>query len=318
MRSLMWRATVGLLAATLPTAVFAVDWSAVPEYELTLFHPGQSSWQWLLTKHEGADKIRQGKDCLSCHAGEIRKMGESIVAGKGKGGDIEPETVKHEPAINATVQVARDADYLYVRLQWPKGHQTVEGYRDPEFASKATVMIGSPSLVEFQRGGCWAACHADAEGMPHQMGLSKYLVQSRTAITIKGGSDNYKPQPQLKELLAENSFLEYWQAAMTGGPPQATAKSGYVLDKRHLHPQSLIEASAAPGQGPQWVAVIKRPLNPDTDAPHLDLKTGKKYIMAFSLHTGHASGRFHHVSLKTTLDLGADQVSLEIPKPEAE
>jgi cytochrome c-type protein NapC len=42
----------------------ALDWSGVPERELTLFQPAQASWEWVMTErdHSGAPKFREGKN----------------------------------------------------------------------------------------------------------------------------------------------------------------------------------------------------------------------------------------------------------------
>ena len=56
-----------LLALTPVAAAFAQsavpDWSAVPKSEITLFYPGQASFQWIMGKDhaKGAKAIAQGR-----------------------------------------------------------------------------------------------------------------------------------------------------------------------------------------------------------------------------------------------------------------
>jgi len=64
-----------------------IDWSSVPATKLTLFYPGQSTFQWLRSSgHQGAAVVGQGTPCAACHKGQEAKLGDKIV----KGGALEP------------------------------------------------------------------------------------------------------------------------------------------------------------------------------------------------------------------------------------
>lgn len=73
-----------------------IDWSKVPAKIVTLFYPGQSSFEWLNTDHKKAESdkgmkaVQRGQSCLKCHGDDEKKMGESLV----KGGPLEPMPVK--------------------------------------------------------------------------------------------------------------------------------------------------------------------------------------------------------------------------------
>ena len=44
-----------------------IDWAKVPGKTVTLFYPGQSSYQWLRNDHKGdkgADATRRGSTCV--------------------------------------------------------------------------------------------------------------------------------------------------------------------------------------------------------------------------------------------------------------
>src|SRR4051812_5398914 len=68
-----------------------IDWSKVPTTNMTLFYPGQSSYEWLRSSaHPGSSVVQSGGACLSCHQGKEKAMGDKIV----KGGPLEPVPVK--------------------------------------------------------------------------------------------------------------------------------------------------------------------------------------------------------------------------------
>ena len=64
----------GLFAApALAADPASIDWSKVPAKTVTLFYPGQSSYEWLTTDHRKADSdkgmkaVQRGQSCLKCH-----------------------------------------------------------------------------------------------------------------------------------------------------------------------------------------------------------------------------------------------------------
>ncbi len=85
MRKLVFLLSVAVLAAgpTFATKAATVDWSKVPAKTVSLFYPGQSSYQWLRGKeHKRAfRKTEQGDSCISCHEDEEAEIGQLIVSG---------------------------------------------------------------------------------------------------------------------------------------------------------------------------------------------------------------------------------------------
>ena len=73
-----------LLLFCFSLSAYAIDWNKIEAKQVTLFYPGQSSWEWLLTKkdHSGAKNFRKGKGCRECHQGEEKDMGNLLVSGK--------------------------------------------------------------------------------------------------------------------------------------------------------------------------------------------------------------------------------------------
>jgi hypothetical protein len=64
------------LAADLAT----IDWSKVPVANVTLFYPGQSSYEWLRTSdHRGSNSVLDGGSCTTCHRGRQKALGCKIL-----------------------------------------------------------------------------------------------------------------------------------------------------------------------------------------------------------------------------------------------
>ena len=78
---------IGLTALAepaLPADLATIDWSKVPVANVTLFYPGQSSYEWLRTDdHWGSRSVLDGGDCTTCHRGRKGRSGtrSSRVAG---------------------------------------------------------------------------------------------------------------------------------------------------------------------------------------------------------------------------------------------
>jgi hypothetical protein len=308
---LRFGAAVAVLAigATFSLPVQAIDWDAVPGTDVTLFYPGQASWEWVLTKsdHSGAPKFREGKNCIECHGGEEADMGALIVSGK----KLEPTPIPGKRgSVKATVKAANDGQRLYVRLEWPEAPALTGPKMDPDFENKVTMMIDDGHVLEAKRAGCWGACHDDAIGMASAKpgtDLTKYLAHSRTKITRQGGDENYKSDAEIAEMLADGQYLEYWQARFNkDGKPVAV--DGYILESRHQNESALVNAEASLADG-NWTVVLSRALQ--VGAPgHKNLAPGTIYNVGFAIHDGNAAHRFHYVSFEHTLVL--DQGNADI------
>jgi hypothetical protein len=304
----MWLRALAVLALLPGANAHALDWSGVPAKEITLFYPGQASWEWVLTQndHSGAKKFREGKNCLACHGGEEKDMGATIVSGK----KVEPQPIAGKPgALVLTVQAAHDAERLYLKLSWSGGTSTGRKL-DPDHAARVTVALDDGSVKEAARAGCWGSCHDDATGMasaPAGKRITKYLVGSRTKVTRQGGGENFKSSAELQQLLGDGMFLEYWQAQLNPGQP-AKAVDGYILDKRHVNDSPAVSADATL-EGNRWSVVLSRSLKA-VGAGHKDIVAGKIYTLGFAVHDDFSNQRRHDVSFEHTLVL--DQGDAEI------
>ena len=297
------RALLALASLAACTSAAAVDWNAVKPRDVSLFYPGQASWEWVLTAkdHSGATKFREGKNCKSCHDGEQADMGKRIVTGE----KLEPKPIANKPG-SATVQVrtAHDADRLYFQLRFKPSAPT--GTKDDAtFVAHVTVMIDDGGVKEATRAGCWASCHDDAIGMasaPASGEITKYLGASRTKLARTGGGENFKPDADLQALMASGTFLEYWQARIA--PDKlAQAVSGWILDKRHEHSPAASSATATFADG-WWTVELSRPLAAGGTGQKA-IAAGKTYTVGFALHDDYANHRHHYVSFEHTLVLDA-------------
>ena len=303
-----------LAGAVLSVALFmapahAIDWSSVTGKDITLFYPGQASWEWALTQrdHSGAKKFRKGKNCIECHLGEEAAIGALIVSGK----KLEPTPIDGKRgSIKATVKATHDGDRLYVRLEWPDAAAPAGPKMDPDFEVKVTMMIDDGKVVEARRAGCWGVCHDDATKMASaQEGkkITKYLARSRTKVTRRGGGENYKPAADLEKMMNDGKFLEFWQARLNKGAA-AVAVDGYILDKRYKNDSPIADADAEFANG-MWTVVLSRKMA--TGAPgHKNISAGNTYYVGFAIHDAYAEHRFHHVSFEHSLVLDQDSAEL--------
>ena len=89
----------------------SIDWSQVPTKSLTLFYPGQSTYQWLRSpEHKRADlQTIEGQACVACHKDEEEELGETLV----KEGRLEPTPLPGKNAfVKLDLQAAHDDDGL--------------------------------------------------------------------------------------------------------------------------------------------------------------------------------------------------------------
>lgn len=303
------RAAGAVIFAAIGVPAQAIDWNAVAEQEVTLLYPGQGSWEWALTQddHSGAKKFREGKNCFACHKGEEKDIGEKIATGK----KLEPAPIPGKPgSLKLKLKTAHDGERLYFRFEWSAAKPTGGKPMDPKHAARVTVMLDDGGVKEAARAGCWGSCHDDAEGMasaPADKEITKYLVASRTKVSRQGGGENYKSSAELRQLMQQGTFLEYWQARLNPGQ-SVQAVDGYILDQRHENASPAVSAEAKL-DGNKWVVVLSRKLRAGGES-HKDLVSGKTYTVGFAVHDDHTKHRFHYVSFERTLVLDQGKADL--------
>lgn len=306
MRCLLTPACLLLFASgvALDAAAGAPDWQKIAGRDVELFQPGESSFEWALTKddHSGGPKTRKGKHCAGCHEGE-----EADIASDGA------EERGFPPTLTANLKFARDDERLYVRLEWPALAPPPKKL-DPDFEARATILFDDGSVKAARVAGCWMTCHDDLSSMPEAPGESertKYLGASRVKIGRSGGGDDLKPQAELDRMRAAGEFLEYWQAALNRGKP-AVAHDGFVLERRHESEAPLASAEASFADG-RWSVVLSRALAAST-AGRKPIAPGGLYTFNLAIHDGFANERFHYVSLEQTFALDGSKADWIIPR----
>lgn len=314
-----------------------VDWDAVPVADVTLFYPGQASFEWVQNgrTHGGARPLTKGGDaCSTCHANELDTIGKNIVAG----GEIEPTPIPGKRGtIGATVQATYDDENVYMRLQWPDaGHNPAPfvdgGKMDPDNQIKVAMMIAGTGIEMGDQVGCWASCHADNTYMPFEPDaetiaanpdvagqlqaketITKYLTESRTKVEVRGrrgkaqgGWDKLKLSEEIDQMLVDGTILDLLRVYADG-----SGSNGYILDRR-VENGGEIAAEAKLDKG-NWTVVFSRPLN--SGAPgDVPLEAGKTYTVGFAIHDDYAAARFHHVTLDLKLSLDDPAAAINVVK----
>lgn len=277
----------------------AVDWQAVSGQKIVLFYPGQTDWEWLLTEHEGADKIKAGQACRHCHNDMQAEMGQKLVGGT----TLDSTPLIGKPgSIEVVIKAAHDKHNLYLQMSWPGAVQT-DGKNYPDYQAMASVMFDDGAVPEISRGGCWGTCHADVNSMSSAdsgKDISKYLVKSRSKMSRRGGGDHIKPEAELHDLLAAGRFGEVWQARLNSGQAPVVS-SAYILEKRHEHDPVQVTANAQFNNG-IWFVEFSRPLVLNRSG-FKEISPTKTYTFNFAVHDGYVRGRRHYVSLAYTLRL---------------
>ncbi len=170
------------------------DWSAIPTETVTLFYPGQSSYDWLRSSdHKRAyTKVIEGDSCASCHEGEEKDIGEFIASGE----RLEPAPIEGKNgSVDLKIQVAYDDENAYFRFQWPtqmdrpgqmhnyiryngdgweffggprSSEKVRSGEEPPLYEDRLAIMIDDGSVPMFAEQGCWLSCHTGMRDMPEE------------------------------------------------------------------------------------------------------------------------------------------------------
>ncbi len=314
-----------------------IDWSGIEAKTLSLFYPGQASYEWVQSgrDHGGARPfVKSGERCSSCHLKEVKDMGNKIVSGEKA--EATPIPGKRG-SVDVKLQTAHDADNIYFRFQWPNGpHNPVPfvdgGKMDPVNQVKLAIMIAGQGVERAELAGCWVTCHHDGRYMPDapkpdalaaspakdqldlKSGLTKYLAETRTGIEIKGdddkprgGGDKLKPKDEIAALPGKGIFMDLMRFRAGGGP-----ENGHVLEQRVMSGGAEMKAEGKL-EGDTWTVVMSRPLKSDKPGD-ISLEPGKVYTVSFALHDDYTAARFHHVSLEYQLGLDAKDAEINVAK----
>lgn len=182
------------------------------------------------------------------------------------GKDMEPVGAPKTMQYPVAVQAAYDKDNLYIRLSFKEPTGGADK-GDKENDLKATLMFPDAKVPMAAQVGCWQTCHTDARTMP--------------------GADDKKTKYS-KEGAYE---LMQWKSAKG-----AKVADGSVSDSRKMDGGSLAAKAEGSKAGDTYTIIFTRK-NPGE---------GKVVPFGLAIHSDHASGRFHHVSLGYTIGIGAE------------
>jgi len=315
-----------------------IDWSGVEAKTVTLFYPGQASFEWALTgkDHGGARAFKKGGDrCSFCHLKEVKDMGAKIVSGE----KVEPTPIPGKRAfIDVAVQAAHDGENLHFRFSWKDAPHTPApfadgGKMDADNQVKLAVMIAGNDIEYIEQAGCWVTCHGDSRQMPDHPGkediaasadaagrldladgMTKYLAESRTEMEIRGrrgakrgGWDKLKPGPEIEELAKAGTFMDLIRFRSGGA-----AENGAVLEQRVMTGGANVVANGVKS-GDTWTVVMSRPLKSGKPGD-IDIEPGKVYTIGIAIHDDYTSARFHHVSLEYLLGLDNGEAEINAEK----
>ena len=249
-----------------------INWKSVPVKTVTLFYPGQSSFQWLRSSaHPGAQVVVGGGACLTCHTGTEEKLGNKLV----KANPLEPTPVDGKNGVvQLSLQVAYDNENAYFRTQWrtrnphpgeahpfvrfdgkewkpygyPKLDEVVRKGEQPGiYEDRFSIMIDDGAVPDFANQGCWVTCHNGARDMPkfatraevQANPLYQALKQNdvrkylpSTRTDPNASWDKGKSTEEIARLKADGAFLELMQWRAHRSNAVGMADDGYVLEYR--------------------------------------------------------------------------------------
>jgi hypothetical protein len=262
------------LTPALATDPQSIDWSKIPTKVMTLFYPGESTYEWLASPgHAGAEPVRAGMACLACHQGTERERGERIV----KGGPVEPMPIPGKNgAVDVAVQAAHDSEYVYFRFVWKTnmnregrmhdyvrfdgtqwkwyGHDRNDksvrsGEQPPLYEDRFSIMLDDGKVPRFAEQGCWLTCHSGMRDTRDQrvgqtvkqhplFSDSRYDADIRKYVpesrTDGTSWDKTKSREEIEKLKAEGKFLDLMQWRAARSGAVGMADDGYVLEYRNF------------------------------------------------------------------------------------
>jgi DmsE family decaheme c-type cytochrome len=252
------------------------------ERMVSLFFPGQSDSQWLLTEHPGSQPLRQGRNCQQCHRGEEDAMARKL---SGDAGSNMRELA---------VSFAKDASTLKLTLSWS----------GPMHDNDISIMWGDHNSEAFRRGGCFAACHNDMEGMSRDRGgkVDKYLMASRAQQQRIGQPAIARSDAELEQMIAQGQFVELWRVKL-GGANAPKVETATLLAGLDWHEDSLLTGTSSYENG-RWTVSLERPLKGGTG--YKDFVAEQKYTLGIALHGDENPGARHWISLPLTMSFDGD------------
>ena len=251
-----------------------IDWGRVPTHALTLFYPGQSTFQWLRgPEHPGASLVNTGGACVTCHKGAEQMLGDKLV----KANKLEPVPIEGKNGtVPLSVQVAYDNENAYFRFQWktrnpypgeaypflrfdgtewrPYGNQRLagpvrKGQQPAVYEDRLSIIVDDGSVPAFANQGCWQTCHNGMRDAPNQPATAQVQANPMLKALKKNDVRKYLPSTrtdalaswdkgknldEIAKLKAAGGYLELMQWRAHRSNPVGMADDGYVLEYRNF------------------------------------------------------------------------------------
>jgi hypothetical protein len=258
------------MSSAIAADVATIDWSKIPSTTVSLFFPGQSSYEWLRKDHPGASAVQADQPCVTCHKGQETKLGAKLV----KGGPLEPTPVEGKTGqVDLKVQAAYDAKNAYFRFEWrtqqpypgtehqylrfdgkewkvygyPKLDKIVRDGKGPGiYEDRMSLMIDDGKVPGFAQQGCWLTCHNGQRDMPGT--ASKEDAQANALLKAINKNDLRKYLPstrtdpadwktgktpeEIAKIKAAGGFVDLIQWRAHRSNAVGMADDGYVLEYR--------------------------------------------------------------------------------------
>jgi hypothetical protein len=248
-----------------------IDWSKVPASSISLFYPGQASYEWVRSSaHPGAGVVKNDGACVTCHTGKEKAMGDKNV----KGGPLEPVPVKGKNgSVDLKFQAAYDAKNAYLRFEWktlnaypgtehqylrfdgkewkvygyPKLDKVVQDGKEPGiYEDRMSIMIDDGKVPGFAQQGCWLTCHDGQRDMPKQFTKEEVAANALLQAIKKSDVRKYLPATRtdpsdwktgksvedIAKIKAAGGFVDLIQWRAHRSFAVGMADDGYVLEWR--------------------------------------------------------------------------------------
>lgn len=230
---------------------FPGDWAEVPTTEVTLFYPGQASWQFLSSpQHPGSSGLLAGTGCNTCHRGTETTLGEKLVAHP----DLEPAPIEgKKPAVDVEMKAAYDSDYIYLRFEWDAEWPGIvhdllrwDGTNwvtwggpkpdaaNPSYEDRLTVILSDRDIpafeganIGFTGAGCFITCHDSMRAMPREPTADEVRANPYIGDAGLGQSDVRK---YLLTTRTEVNEAGGWDKVKTGDEVSELKDGGNFLD----------------------------------------------------------------------------------------
>lgn len=329
---------IGFRSIFLPIAAFAlallpvkshsqvkdINWSKAEASRLTLFYPGVTSWEFLISDDHrlGGREIKQGrKDCRHCHLskeGELDLKADEIAAGtvkmKRSHNPFEPEPLPGKKGtLTAKVQAAYDSDYLYIRAEWEsKGAGWNQKKSPSSVPDRASIQLNKSEMY-FKKYGCFISCHDDLNTMP--LSPSRKEVEANPYYKALGRDDvrlyayyartswsEPKSEKDLSKKLKDGGRIDLRSVEFV--EKSAAPLNGWVFDDRRWEEKAAPEGAGEWGGG-RYSAVFKVKLN-SKEEHDVAVNGGEAVSVGLAIHEDGASKRKHYVSFPFTIGLGTD------------